>query len=84
MRTAHSPKSPPLLKQYVDERLGGERRPMLCDLSDALGLTYMPQYVLKDEQITALVKGAATRTGDNSVNDKPGDKPILGPYGVQS
>ena len=34
---------------------------MICRIADALGLTYVPQDVLKDEQITALVKGAVAR-----------------------
>jgi hypothetical protein len=56
-RTARSTKSPPALDHHVWAELG-KRGPMVCRLSDALGLTYIPQYVLRDEQITGLIKGA--------------------------
>jgi hypothetical protein len=70
--TAHSPNSPRALTRHVNERLGGERKPMICRVSNALGLTYVPQYVLRDEQITALVMGAAAcaqaRSSDTGEN----------------
>lgn len=61
LRTANSLDSPPALASYVNEKLEGARKPMICRIADALGLTYVPQDVLKDEQITALVKGAVAR-----------------------
>lgn len=61
MRTAHSQKSPPALTRYVMDRLGSRRTPMVCQVSEALGMAYVPQYVLRDDQITGLVKGAVER-----------------------
>ena len=61
MRTAHSQHSPPALTQHINEQLGGQRTPILCDMSDPLGFTYVPQYVLSDEQITGFVRGAVAR-----------------------
>lgn len=41
LRTAYSSNSPPTLTNYVNSKLGGARNPIVCRISDALGLRGM-------------------------------------------
>jgi len=58
-RTAYSPKSPPPLAGFVENTFGKGRGLFVCkadELPD--GLEYVPQYVVPEDQITALMRGA--------------------------
>jgi hypothetical protein len=60
-RTAYSPQSPRLLARHILNRFGKGRG--LCIWKDAAaaekdGLRYIPQYVLTEEQMAALYRGA--------------------------
>lgn len=59
-RTAYSQNSPPALSQYVARQFGKGRGLLFCTSADfeKLGLHYKPQYVLTDDQVTALCRGA--------------------------
>ena len=59
-RTAYSPRSPRLLTEHVRSEFGEGRGLYIDRWSDApaSGFHYSPQYVLKDSQIDALVRGS--------------------------
>jgi len=63
-RTAYSTQSPALLARHVRQEFGEGRGLLIVKWSDApsLGLYYAPEYVLTEEQITGLAKGAAAKT----------------------
>lgn len=59
-RTAYSQNSPPLLARHVTERFGKGRGLLISKTTETgrLGFRYKPQYVLTNDQVTALVDGA--------------------------
>jgi hypothetical protein len=61
-RTAYSEKSPEWLKNMVDTQFGAGRGMLLAPTSEMLkfGLIYTPLYVLKDSEITDLVRSVTS------------------------
>ena len=59
-RTSRSPKSSPILARHVLEEFGEKAGLFVCRLCDVekSGLIYTPQYVLKQDQVDALARGA--------------------------
>jgi hypothetical protein len=62
-RTAYSAGSPPLLATHVRQEFGQGRGLLIIKWHDAplSGLNYAPQYVVTDDQITGLCRGAMAR-----------------------
>ncbi len=59
-RTAYSPKSPPLLAAHVTKEFGTGRGLFISPIETTgqSGLVYVPKYVLTEEQLEALARGA--------------------------
>ncbi|MEK7994689.1 MAG: hypothetical protein AAB403_12870 [Planctomycetota bacterium] len=57
-RTADSGKGQPALAAHVHEVYGRGKGLMICPSDDTGGLRYVPEYVLTQEQVDALYRGA--------------------------
>jgi hypothetical protein len=59
-RTAYSRESPPRLAAHVLDEFGVGCGLLICKIDDAVksGLSYIPEYVLSDEQAASLARGA--------------------------
>jgi hypothetical protein len=67
-RTAYSPRSPPILAAHVLRKFG-KGKGLLIDSIEAigeLGLSYVPEYVLTEDQITGLALGGMAIIDNNS------------------
>jgi len=68
-RTAYSPGSPPALAAHVAEEFGPRKGLLICKIESTIdrGLRYAPQYVLTQDQVDAIARGAIAKiTGTNS------------------
>ena len=57
-RTADSGKGPPVLSAHIHREFGSGRGLMICRTDDTGDLRYVPEYVLTQDQVDALFRGA--------------------------
>jgi hypothetical protein len=73
-RTAYSRFSPPALAAHIRKKIGEERDLMICKLEDVAvyyGLRYETQYVLKQDQVDAVARGAIHRAQSYGAGASP-------------